>query len=122
MGGRGLASLEDDVLVGGDVIRVNLRVVPHQLGWPEQAVEWNVVFADEVDVAAIGVVPPVPPALIVALPLSLLGRRQIADDCVVPDIDALAGSEVVDRQFDPPSRSRGWRGRGAVPRIQPLRS
>ncbi len=39
----------------------------------------------------------------------LLACRQIADDRVVPDIDALAGAEVVNREFDTPVEITGDR-------------
>jgi hypothetical protein len=82
---------------------VDLRVVAHELRRPEQTVERDVVLPDEVDVTAVVVVPPVTPTLIVALPLGpLLRGGQVADDGVVPDIDALAGTKVVDRKLDSP--------------------
>ena len=82
---------------------MDLWVVAHELRRPEQAVERDVVLPDEVHVTAVVVVPPVAPTLIVALTLGpLLGGRQVADDGVVPDIDALAGTKVVDRELDAP--------------------
>ncbi len=70
---RGLAALEGHVLVGRDVVgQVQGRTADavadaEQLRRPEQGVERDVVLADEVDVAGVVVVPPVPPPLGVAL-------------------------------------------------------
>ena len=66
------------------------RPVPEQDARPDHRVEHDVVLAHEIQVARVGVLPPVAPGLgrpAVHGPLD--GRRQVADDRVEPDIDSL---------------------------------
>jgi hypothetical protein len=62
-GGGDLVALEVQELVGGDVLREDIVAVGLQHGREHDAVEHDVVLADEVDQAGLRVLPPLLPAL-----------------------------------------------------------
>ena len=69
---------------------VALAVVAEQLGGPDLGVEDDVVLAHEVVGVGVRRLPPLPPRLGVAGAAGPLDRRrQVADDGVEPDVDAL---------------------------------
>ena len=106
-GSPSLLTVEGDVLVGGDVGGQVETPVAHQHRRPDHRVERDVVLAHEVVGLGFGVLPPPLPGLGVAAALRpLLGRRQIADDGVEPDVDPLARPESSTGISTPHSMSR----------------
>ena len=90
--------LELAVLAGAASAR-SLAVVAEQLGRPDLGVEGDVVLAHEVIGASGVVVPPLPPGVgVAAAPGPLDRRRQVADDGVEPDVEALVGVVLPARQ------------------------
>src|SRR3990170_725697 len=101
--GGGLAPANCLILIGGDIVREveglsGGLAISQKLGRPAKGMEENVVLPDEVVALAFGGLPKITPALRLATALSpLLGGRQVADDVLEPDVDALA---FVARQGD----------------------
>ena len=85
-----LAGGEVHVLVRRHVVRQVQPAVAHQHRRPDDRVERDVVLADEVVRPGRRILPERPPGVRVATALRpLLARREIADDRVEPDVDAL---------------------------------
>ncbi len=107
---RRLRATERHVLVCRDVGRQVQPTVADQHRGPDHRVERNVVLADEVVTDRVRILPPVAPGLRVARPgRPLPARRQIADDRLEPDIDALARTELVGGQRHTPVKIPGDR-------------
>ena len=100
-------------MVGGHIVgQVQLAAlivaVGHQRGRPAHGVEEDVVLAYEVVAAAVRLLPELSPGLGVALLLRpLLGRREVADDVLEPDVDALVGAQLLGGHRDPPIEVAG---------------
>ncbi len=97
---------------------VALAGVGEQLGRPDLGVEGDVVLAHEVVGQRLGVVPPVAPAIRLALAARPLDRRrQVADDRVEPDVETLGRAGRASRRAGSgsPSRCRGSSPAGGSP-------
>ncbi len=128
--GRELLALERHELGGDDLGRqvqhaelprlaalVALAGVAEQLGRPDLAVEGDVVLALEVVGHRLRVVPPLPPAIGVAGAAGPLDRRrEVADDGVEPDVEALGGVVLpaLERDRDAPVDVARHRARAHV--------
>ena len=85
-GGRELVALEVEELVGRDVVREDVIAVGLEHGREHDAVEDDVVLADEVDEAGVLVLPPGLPAV----GEKFLRVGDVADRSVEPDVEHLA--------------------------------
>ncbi len=102
---RRLLALHRQVFARDDVVRqLQVVAVADEHRGPDDGVEDDVVLAHEVEVARVGVLPPLAPRLrraAVVRPLD--ARRQVADDGVEPDVDALRVRRIAgDRHGDAP--------------------
>ena len=110
--GRDLIALQVQELIGGDVIRhVVTAVCLHHHG-EDQAVEHDVILTDEVNHAALRILPPFLPR---AETLRLLVAKflcigDIANRCVKPDVEHLTLSPL-DRYRNTPIQVAGHRTR-----------
>ena len=112
-GGGDLVTLEVQELVGRDVLREDVVAVGLEHGREHDAVEDNVVLADEMHQPGLRILPPLFPTL----REEFLGVGDVADGGVEPDVEDLALG-TVDRDGDAPVQVAGD-GAGLQAAVQP---
>ena len=91
LAGGKLAVFQAEKLIGRHVVGEVQAAVSHDHGRPDDAVEGDVVLADEVVSLCFGVLPEIFPSIGVAAAFRPFhGGGQVADDGLEPDVDALA--------------------------------
>ena len=101
--GRNLVTLQVEELVRGYVVGHDVVAMGLHHDGEDEAMEYDVVLADEVDKACLGVLPPLLPAA-PALGLciaELFGVRDVADGCVEPDVEHLTFSTLYGHRDTP---------------------
>ena len=96
-GGGDFVALEVEEFVGGHVGGQDVGAVGMEHGGEDDAVEDDVVLADEVDEFAVGALPPFLPVVAE----EFAGEGDVADGCVEPDVEHLAVG-AFDRHADTP--------------------
>ena len=118
LGGAELAAGQLVELVRGDLGRQDVPVVDAvQHRGEDEAVERDVVLADEVDELRVGALPPgLPRARVTLLASPLLGEAHVADGGVEPDVEHLPGlpCEAILRHGHAPRHVAGDRALGGV--------